>query len=63
MVKRKPTSYEINFGEGDSFLLEFEKFVSKQKVSFFNEKLDIGMFFQCLLSFESVNYLEYVSMF
>lgn len=43
MEKRKPTSYETNIGEGDSVLLEFEKFVSKQKVSFFNEKLDIEM--------------------
>lgn len=44
-AKRKPTSFEANIGEEDGLLLEFEKFVSKQKVSFFSEKMDISMLF------------------
>lgn len=43
MKKKKVRSYEANIGEGNSVLLEFEKFVSNQKVSIFNGKIDIGM--------------------
>lgn len=41
--KKIPTLYESNITEGESFLLEFEKFISKQKVSCFNEKMNIKM--------------------
>ncbi|XP_052695504.1 uncharacterized protein LOC128173861 [Crassostrea angulata] len=32
--------YKTTEGEGDTFLLNFEKFVSEQKVAFFSQKMD-----------------------
>lgn len=33
------TDFKPERGEGDTFLLDFEKFVSEQKVAFFSEKM------------------------
>ncbi|XP_052693613.1 transient receptor potential cation channel subfamily M member-like 2 [Crassostrea angulata] len=35
--------FETHAGVGDNFLLDFEKFVSEQEVSFFSQKMDINM--------------------
>nr|XP_034319165.1 transient receptor potential cation channel subfamily M member-like 2 isoform X2 [Crassostrea gigas] len=35
--------YKTTEGEGDTFLLNFEKFVSEQKVAFFSQKMDAKM--------------------
>lgn len=34
------TDFKPKRGEGDTFLLHFENFVSEQKVAFFSEKMD-----------------------
>lgn len=39
--------FETHAGVGDNFLLDFEKFVSEQEVSFFSQKMDISMRFSC----------------
>lgn len=41
--KSKSEIYEINVGETEDHLLEFEKHISKQEISFFNPKLNISM--------------------
>lgn len=35
--------YEINSDEGDPFLLDFEKYVSEQKICLFRRKMDLSM--------------------
>lgn len=42
-VNLKDPYFETNGEENDKFLLEFEKFVSAQDVSFFSQKMDIKM--------------------
>lgn len=37
--------YEMNIGEDEDQLLEFEKHISKQEVSFFNPEMNISMFY------------------
>ncbi|XP_062589311.1 transient receptor potential cation channel subfamily M member-like 2 [Saccostrea cucullata] len=39
----KTPEYGINFGAGEDFLMEFEKYVSEQEVSFFSQKIDFKM--------------------
>lgn len=34
--------YEINVGDGEDQLLELEKYISKQEVSFFSPKMNIS---------------------
>lgn len=34
--------YEINVGDGEDQLLEFEKYITKQEVSFFSPKMNIS---------------------
>lgn len=40
--------FETNGEDDDSFLLEFEKYVSEQDVSFFSQKMDISKIFLCV---------------
>lgn len=43
-TRTRPCEYtQINIGEGEDKLLEFEKHIAKQKVSFFNPKMNIKM--------------------
>ncbi|XP_062596063.1 transient receptor potential cation channel subfamily M member-like 2 [Saccostrea cucullata] len=39
----KTPEYGINFGAEEDFLMEFEKYVSEQEVSFFSQKIDFKM--------------------
>ncbi|XP_061190896.1 transient receptor potential cation channel subfamily M member 8-like [Saccostrea echinata] len=39
----KTPEYGINFDAGEDFLMEFEKYVSEQEVSFFSQKIDFKM--------------------
>nr|XP_034320577.1 transient receptor potential cation channel subfamily M member-like 2 [Crassostrea gigas] len=41
--ENKQAVYEINVGDGEDQLLEFEKYISKQEVSFFSPKMNIKM--------------------
>lgn len=52
MVNLKDPYFETNGEENDKFLLEFEKFVSAQDVSFFSQKMDISKLFCNLILYQ-----------
>lgn len=43
-ITKVAAEVETTIGEGDKFLLEFEKFVSLQDVAFFSEKMDTSKY-------------------
>lgn len=44
-TKIDPTIYNTEDEENEDFLLQFEKYVSEQEVSFFSQKMDFSKIF------------------
>lgn len=54
-ITKVTAEVETNIGEGDKFLLEFEKFVSLQDVSFFSEKMDTSKYIGTVIKMNDHN--------